>query len=152
EQAAAFTVPLAVADGTSITELALVNATADSAMAILTLYGADGSVLSTMNASLPGRGLIRQTLAVLFGAQVDAANASHIRISADRPIVGYEVVVNYLVTGNDVRRETASVSGQQMTSSTGYVLPEFVTGGGWLSLLGLVNGAGVSQQVTLTAY
>src|SRR5438876_5488855 len=33
-----------------------------------------------------------------------------------------------------------------------YVLPEFVTGGGWLSLLGLVNGAGVSQQVTLTAY
>ncbi|HYR42849.1 MAG TPA: hypothetical protein VER98_07500, partial [Terriglobia bacterium] len=152
DPSAEFTLPLAASDGTSITELTLVNVNADSAMATLTLYGSDGSVLSTANAGLPGRGLIRQTLGALFGAQVDMTSASHIRISADRPIVGYEVVVNYLVSGNDVRRETASVSSQQMTPATSYVLPAFVTGGGWLSLLGLVNGAGVSQPVTLTAY
>jgi len=152
DPSAEFILPLAASDGTSVTELTLVNVNADPATVTLTLYGSDSAVLSTATASMPGRGLIRQTLAALFGNQVDVTSASHFRISADRPIVGYEVVANYLVTGNGVRRETASVSAQQTTSATSYVLPEFVTGGGWLSLLGLVNGSGISQQVTLTAY
>jgi YVTN family beta-propeller protein len=148
---AQFVLPFASEDSAAQTEITIVNVNADAAAPTLTLYGFDGSVIATKTLTLPPHGLLRQTLTLLFGA-IDLSNASHVGVSSDRPLIGHELVANFALPGASVRRETAALSGQQPTTSTTYVLPQFVTGGGWLSLIGIVNASGVGQQITLTAY
>lgn len=148
---AQFVLPFAAEDSVAATEITIVNANASAASPTLTLYAFDGSVAATKTLSLPANSLVRQTLTGLFG-QIDLSNASHVGVTSDLPVVGHEVVANYLVSGTTVRRETAALSGQPGTASTTYVLPQFATGGGWLSLIGIVNASGVGQEVTLTAY
>ena len=144
--------PIAIEDGTADTEITIVNANPETAAAVVTVYGLDGTgVIQTANVSVAGLGLVRQTLSSLMGAG-DYSAASHIRIQSALPLNALDVAVNVLVDGSSIRRETAEVSGQQLSSGQSYILPQFVTGGGWLSLIGLANGGGVSQDVTLTAY
>jgi len=148
---AEFILPLAAEDSTAKTEITILNVNADPATATLTLYGADGSVLSSKGMNLPARGLMRQTLSTTY-TDADLTKASHVRVRSDRALIGHEVVADYTLAGTSVRRESAAFSGQRVAASTSYVLPQFVTGGGWLSLIGIVNGSGVGQEVTLTAY
>src|SRR4030095_14428641 len=115
------------------------------------LYASDGHTIASKNLTLAGRGLIRQTLSTLFGS-VEFSEASHLRIRSDRPVVAHEVVADYLISGSSLRRETLVLSGQWPTSAQTSVLPQFVTGGGWLSLVGFVNAGGVAQDITITAY
>ena len=149
--AADFVLPFAAENTITQTELTLVNVNADPATATITLYGTDGSTVTSKDVSLPARGLVRQTLTGIFGA-MDFSAASHVKVHSGRPLVGHEVVANYAIAGTSVTRETAAFSGQPVTPSTTYILPQFATGGGWLSLMGIVNAGGVGQEVTLTAY
>src|SRR6185369_12283766 len=87
----------------------------------------------------------------IFGS-VDLTAASHVKVRSDRPVIGHEVVADLAVAGSSSRRESMALSGQSTAAATSYVLPQFATGGGWLSLLGIVNGSGLGQEVTLTAY
>jgi len=149
--AAEFILPFASEDVTAKTEITILNGNVDPATATLTLYAASGAAIATQDVSLPARGLMRQTLNGIF-ANTDLTTASHIRVKSDRALIGHEVVANYALAGTAVRRETAALSGQLLMASTTDVLPQFVTGGGWLSLMGIVNGSGVGQEITLTAF
>jgi YVTN family beta-propeller protein len=151
DPSAEFILPFASEDATGKTEITILNVNADPATATLTLYGPGGAVLASQAVSLPARGLMRQTLSGIF-ANTDLTTASHVRVKSDRAVIGHELVANYALAGIPVRRETAALSGQRLSASTAYVLPQFVNGGGWLSLIGIVNGGGVGQEVTLTAY
>jgi YVTN family beta-propeller protein len=146
-----FILPFASEDSVAKTEVTLVNVNSDPATATLTLYGDDGTSAGTKDIAFAGRGFIRQTLSVLF-PNTNLSGVTHIRVQANRPLIGHEVVADYALAGSAVRRETAAISGQPATAATSYVLPEFATGGGWISLLGIVNAGGVGQQVTVTAY
>jgi YVTN family beta-propeller protein len=143
--------PLAVEDTAARTEVTIVNVNAESAAVSLTLYADDGSVLVTRNISLPARGLVRQTLGVVLGIAGLSA-ASHLRVRADRPVVAHEVVADFLLPGTNIRRETAAVTGSAPSAERTYVVPQFATGGEWLSVIGLVNASGVAQEVTISAY
>jgi hypothetical protein len=145
------TLPLMAEDAVTRTEVSVLNGNAESTSVTLTLYANDGSVISSKNATLPARGLMRQTLLSIFGA-IDFSAASHLRVRGDRPVVTHEVVADIQIPGTALRRETGALSGQTATNSTRYVIPEFATGGGWQSLLGLINTSGVGQELTLTAY
>src|SRR5262249_44349135 len=63
---AEFILPLASEDSTAQTEITVLNVNADAAAATLTLYGADGTILSSKDVSLPALGLMRQTLSTVF--------------------------------------------------------------------------------------
>src|SRR5262249_19033641 len=115
------------------------------------LYGSDGGVVATRNLPLGGHALIRQTLVTVFGG-ADLSNASHVRVRSDRPIVGHEVVVDFQIPQIAMRRESIASAGLPATAAPVYALPQFVSGGGWASYLSVVNGSGLSQDVTLTAY
>ncbi len=143
--------PMAVEDGTIRTEVTIVNISAEPASATVTLYASDGHAISTKDVSLAGRGLVRQTLTGLMGPG-DYSAASHIKIKSTRPLIAHEVVADYMLSGSTVRRETIAMAGQTPVAGQTYVLPQFVSGGGWLSLVGLANAGGVGQDVTLTAY
>ena len=43
--------------------------------------------------------------------------------------------------------ETVAASSRQVTDERIVALPQFVTGGGWLSFLGLVNASALPQEV-----
>ncbi len=144
-------IPIAVQDATVQSEISIVNSGADPAHATITLYGLDGQAIASKDVTLPGRGLIRQTLPVLIGS-ADFSTGSHVRIRSDRPVVAHGVVVNFLLKGSSVRRESVAIAGQRPVAGQTYVLPQFATGNGWISLVGLVNAGGIVQDVTLTAY
>jgi YVTN family beta-propeller protein len=146
-----FLLPFASEDAVAKTEITIVNINSDPSNATLTLYTDDGTKVATINSALPARGLVRQTLSILF-PNTDLSRVTHIRVQADRPVIGHEVVANYALAGTAVRRETAALSGQEATPATTYALPEFATGGGWVSLFGIANAGGVGQEVTVTAY
>jgi YVTN family beta-propeller protein len=151
DPAAEFVLPLAVEDGGSKTEITIVNVNTEPATATVTLFGADGAILATKDVNLPSRGLVRQTLAAIFN-NVDLRTASHAKVRSERLLIAHEVVADFLIPGSSQRRESITISGQSTTAATSYVLPQFVTGAGWLSLLGVVNTAGLAQEITLTAY
>jgi YVTN family beta-propeller protein len=151
KSAAEFVLPLAQEDGTAKTEVTILNVNVEPVTATITLHALDGRILASKDVSLPIRSLIRQTLTELFPA-VDLTRASHLRVRSSRPLIGHEVAADLLVSGSAIRRETIALSGQPTSSSTKYILPEFATGGGWLSLIGIVNAGGLPQEVTLTAY
>ena len=145
-----FVLPFAAEDATAKTELTVVNPGDETATATLTLYGSDGSVLETVTVTLPAKTLTRQTLGVVFpGAELETA--SHVVVQGDRALVAHEIVVDFQVAGTTFRRETIALGGRTPTGSTRQILPQFVTGAGWLSFLGLVNTAGTAQDVVLTA-
>jgi YVTN family beta-propeller protein len=144
-------VPLAVEDTTVATELTILNVNPEAATATVTLYSQAGAVLLTKEVSLPSRGLLRQTLSDLFGA-INFSAASHLRIRSNRPVVIHEVVANFQIPGNAQHRETGALTGRDPSPEKDNILPHFVSGGGWLSLVGLVNGSAITQEVTLTAY
>ncbi|HLH29934.1 MAG TPA: IPT/TIG domain-containing protein, partial [Terriglobia bacterium] len=148
---AEFTLPLASEDGQSKTELTIVNPNSETSAVNLTLYAVDGSVLATKDLTIAGRGLIRQTLQPIFGS-IDLTNASHVHVRSDKAVVGLEVVADFQIPQVVTRRETIEISGQQANTAQDYVLPEFVSGGGWASYLNIVNGSGLSQDITVTAY
>jgi len=143
--------PLAAEDAAVRTEVTILNVNPEPATATITLYSINGSSMATKDVSLPPRGLTRQTLATLLGLG-DFNGASHLRVRADRPVVAHEVVADFQMPGTDLRRETAALTGHAATSATTYIVPQFATGGGWLSLLGVVNASVTAQEVTLTAY
>ena len=143
--------PLIAEDTVTRTEITVVNVNPEAASVTLTLYAADGTVLTSKTVVLAARALIRQTVGTLFGA-VDLSNVSHVKVKSDRPVVSHEVVADYQLPGTTLRRETGALAGQAVTNATTYVLPHFASGGGWLSLIGLVNASGVGQELTLTAY
>jgi YVTN family beta-propeller protein len=143
--------PLAAEDSVARTEVTIVNVNQEAATAAVTLYSDSGAVLLARQVSLPPRGLIRQTLSVLFNA-ADFSAASHLRVRSDRPVIAHEVIADYLMPGANVRRETGALTGHDPSPSTTTVLPQLTTGGGWISLIGLVNGSGIAQDVTLYAY
>jgi YVTN family beta-propeller protein len=145
-----FILPLAQEDADAKTEITLLNVNDEAAMATLTLYAADGHQVATTDISLPARGLMRQTLSTIFAGS-DLGQASHLRVRSNRPLVGHEVAVNLLVPGSTLRRESMMLSGQTTSSSPRYILPQFVSGTGWLSAIGVVNSGSVPQDVTLTA-
>ncbi len=149
---AELTLPVAAEDDTIRTEVTLVNTNSEPSAVTVTLYASDGTVISTKNLTMGGHGLVRQTLSVLFSGS-SLQNASHVQIKADRPILAHEVVANFQVPGTTaMARETIAISGRRPSSSRTYAFPQFVTGGGWLSFISLVNAGGVGQDVTLTAY
>ena len=142
--------PFAAEDATEKTELTVVNPGDETATATLTLHGSDGSVLGTGTVTLPAKTLTRQTLAGVFpGASLETT--SHVVVQGDRALVAHEIVANFQVAVPTFRRETIAVGGRTPTGSTRQILPQFVTGAGWLSFLGLVNTAATSQDVVLTA-
>jgi YVTN family beta-propeller protein len=143
--------PFAVQDSNARTEVTIINRNNEPANVTAILYGLDGSVIATANVTLPASGLVRQTLDALFGP-VDFSNASHIKIQGDRPLVANEVVANYLLPGSNTARETINLAGQPTGSGQTYVIPHFVSGAGWLSMVGLANAGGVAQDLVLTAY
>ena len=149
--AASFVLPFANEDSEATTEVTIVDVGAEPAHVTLTLYDLNGASMVTTHMTLAGLGLIRQTLTALFGAS-DYANVSHLVVTSDRPLLGHEIVTNYRIAGTTQRHESVALSGQLPTSATNYVLPQFTTGSGRLSLVGLVNMGKVAQQVTLTAY
>src|SRR5262249_12953898 len=132
------------------TEITLLNVNVETATATITLYAADGHPVAATDVTLPPRGLLRQTMSTIF-AGADVTQGSHVRVRSNRPLVGHEVAVNLLVPGTTLSRESIMFSGQTTTSSQRYVLPQFVSGGGWLSVIGVVNAGGIPQDVTLTA-
>jgi len=143
--------PLAAEDAAVRTEVTILNVNSEPATATITLYSINGGNMATKDVSLPPRGLTRQTLATLLGPG-DFNGASHMRVRADRPVVAHEVVADFQMPGTGLRRETAALTGHAATSAITYIVPQFATGGGWLSLLGVVNASGTAQDVTLTAY
>src|SRR5436190_2543610 len=143
--------PLVSEDAVTRSEITVVNANPEAASVTLTLYAADGTTLASKTVTIGARALIRQTAGTLFGA-VNFISASHVRVKSDRPVVTHEVVADYQLPDTTLRRETGALSGQAATNSTTYVLPHFASGGGWQSLIGLVNASGVGQELTLTAY
>ena len=145
-----FVLPFAAEDATEKTELTVVNPGDESATATLTLYGSDGSVLGTGTVTLPAKTLTRQTLAGVF-PEAELQTASHVVVQGDRALLAHEIVANFQVAGTTFRRETIALGGRTPTGSTRQILPQFVTGAGWLSFLGLVNTAATSQDVVLTA-
>ena len=151
EPASEFTLPFAAEDSTVRTELTLVNVNNDPAQATLTLYGADGTALGTKSLSLASKALLRQTLVLVF-ADVDLSAASHVKVRSDRPLAGLEVVADFQIPGITLRRETVALAAQRGVSDLAYVVPQFATGTTFTSYLRVVNGSGVSQEVTLTAY
>lgn len=148
---AEFIFPIAAEDAQVKTELTLVNINSEPAAVTLTLYGSDGSVTATKDLTLAGRALIRQTLRPLFN-DVSLTGASHVRVRSDRPIGGHEVVADFQIPEIALRRETIALGGHGATPALTTTLSQFVTGGGWSSFLNVVNGSGVGQDVTLTAY
>ncbi len=146
-----FILPIASESGPSKTEVTLLNTNSEAAAVTATLYAADGTTGATKDLTLNGRALVRQTLQLIFG-QTNLAGASHLRIRADRPIVGHEVVADFQIPRVSLARESIAVAGQAATAAQTYVLPQFVTGGGWASYLSVINANGVAQDVTLTAY
>jgi len=151
QPSASFVLPFANENATAVTEVTLVNVNAESAQATLTLFDPTGASLATTSDTLPGLGVLRQTLTTLFGAG-DYSNASHVAVQSNRLLIGHEVVANYIVAGNPLAHESIALSAQPPTTAAKYIIPEFAVGGGYASLLGLVNSGGVAQQVTLTAY
>ena len=145
-----FVLPFAVEDSTAKTEVTVVNVGGEPATATLTLYSADGQSLATEDVVLGAKALSRQTLGGLFGG-VDLALASHVTVRGDRSLVTHAVVADFQVTGTALRRETIALSGRVPSQSTRQILPQFVTGAGWLSFLGLVNTAATAQDVVVTA-
>ena len=130
-----FVLPFAAEDATEKTELTVVNPGDETATATLTL---------------PAKTLTRQTLGVVFpGAELQTA--SYVVVQGDRALVAHEIVANFQVAGTAFRRETIALGGRRPTGSTRQILPQFVTGAGWLSFLGLVNTAAIPQDVVLTA-
>jgi YVTN family beta-propeller protein len=148
---AEFILPITSEDEQARTELTLLNTNTGSAAATAVLYATDGTVIATKPLTLNGRSLVRQTMQPMFGA-ADLAAASHVRVQSDIPIVGHAVVADFRIPDVALRRETIAVAGQQAAAATAYVLPQFVTGRGWTSYLSVVNGNGVAQEITLTAY
>jgi YVTN family beta-propeller protein len=129
-----------------------VNINDEPVTASLTLYSTSGTVLTTRDLPLEGRALVRQTLTGIFG-ELDFATASHVKVKSDRPLLGYEILANFKVSATStVLRETVAASSRQVTDDRVAVLPQFVTGGGWLSFLGLVNTSALPQEVSLTAF
>jgi YVTN family beta-propeller protein len=158
EPVSEFNLPYAAQDATVQTEVTLVNVNNDPAQITLTLYGSGGTTIETKTLSLASKALLRQFLGFLFG-DVDFSTASHLKVRSDRPLAGLEVIANLQVPGVTLRRETIAIPGQLSSSDVTYVIPQFITGvplsateTGFTSYLHLVNGGGVSQEVTLTAY
>ncbi len=147
-----FLFPLVSEDGIGVTELSVVNPSPEPASATATLFAINGSTLGSVPLIVPARGLIRQTLSDVFEA-VDLSDASHVRVMADRPLVGLELVADFQVPeAPTLRRESVMLLGQHVESSSTSVLSQFITGAGWISHVGVVNAGGIGQEVTLTAY
>src|SRR6185369_2681636 len=151
DAAAEFNFPFVAQDAITRTELTIVNVNSDATTATVTLYAKNGQPLGTKDLPLAARGLIRQDVKTIF-PDVDVTVASHAKVRSPRPLVGHEVVSNYQISASAPRRESIALSALQATSETTYVLPQFATGNGWLSVIGIVNGAGVGQEITLSAY
>jgi hypothetical protein len=151
EAASELMLPLVASDTDGVTEITLVNVNAEPAAMVLTLYSSRGTAIATKDVSLPGRQVLRQTAKTIFGDQ-DFTAASHIGIKSDRPVVGHELVADFKVPGVSIRRETIQIAARQPNTSTVSVLPQFLTGAGWFSLLTLVNGSGLGQELTVTAF
>jgi hypothetical protein len=140
EPSSDFILPFGYEDGQARTEVTIVNVNTEPASIQMTLFAVDGAILGAKNISLPRYGLLRQTIGAIFG-DMDLSSASHVRVEADRQVVGQQSVTGYLAPGSTVRRETAALEAQVLDSATVHVTPQFVSGAGWLSLLGIVNGA-----------
>ena len=152
EPLAEFLFPFVSDDGVAITELTIVNPNPARADLTLQLHRADGSILGSTDLAIAPDGLIRQPLTVLFDA-VDTSDASYVRVMGDRPLVGLELVANFLVPETPVkRRESVMLAGQPIDGSEQALLSQFVSGFGWMSHVGVVNSGGIGQEVTLTAY
>ena len=145
-----FVLPFAVEDGTARTELTVVNVGGEVATATLILHSGDGQILATKDVVLAAKALSRQTLRDLFDG-ADLALASHVMVRGDRPLVTHAVVADFQVAGTELRRETIAFGGRVPSEAPRQILPQFVTGAGWLSFLGLVNTAATAQDVVVTA-
>ena len=143
--------PIAVEDGTAKTEITLANANSEIATVSLTLYATDGSVIASREVPLNGHALLRQTLLSIFGS-ADYSRSSHVRVRSDRPVIGYEVVADFQIPQTANRRETMAVPGQAPSAALVYGVPQFVAGTEWTSYLSVVNGSGIGQELTITAY
>ncbi len=150
DAAVRFVLPFAAEDETTKTELTVINPGSETATATLTLYASDGTQVGSESINLSAKALVRQTLAGLF-PDADRTSVSHVEVAGDRVLVAHEVVADFQVSGTGFRRETIALGGRIPTESTRHVLPQFVTGAGWLSFLGLVNTAASAQDVVLTA-
>lgn len=148
---AEFTLPLAYEDGQAQTELTLLNSNSEPVAVNLILYATDGTILANQDLTIAAKALIRQTLQPIFG-NIDLTNASHVHVKAAAPLVSLEAVADFQIPGIAMRRETIEIAGRQASAAQDYVLPEFVSGGGWASYLNIVNGSGLSQDITVTAY
>ena len=147
-----FLFPLVSEDGIGATELSLVNPSPELANASATLFARDGSTLGSASLVVPSRGLLRQTLTDVFES-IDLSEASHVRVTSDRPLAGLELVADFQVPeAPALRRESVMLAGQSLENSTTAILSQFITGAGWISHVGIVNAGGIGQEVTLTAY
>ena len=147
-----FLFPLVSEDGIGVTEISVVNPSPELASATATLFSGDGSILGSAPLVVPARGLLRQTLTDVFES-IDLSQASHVRVMADRPLAGLELVADFqLPEAPTLRRESVMLSGQPVESSSTSILSQFITGAGWISHVGVVNAGGIGQEVTLTAY
>jgi len=143
--------PLMSEDSVARTEVTVVNVNTGTTSVTMTLYSAGGSIVVTKNITLGARSLVRQTLGSLLSIS-DLSAASHLRVQSDRPVIAHELVADFQIPGSTLRRETGALTGHAASSATTYSIPQFATGGGWLSLIGVVNTSGLAQDVTLTAY
>ncbi len=141
--------PLVEVNAPTVTELTVVNPNETGAAVELTAYGSDGTVLGVVNLGLAARALIRQRVETVF-AGLAISGASHVRVRSDVPVVGFGLVADFVAGGQ--ARETAATMGRRLGAGPAYIVPHFASGGGWLSLLGVVNGSGVNQSVTITVY
>ena len=143
--------PLAVEDGVSKTEVSVVNLGDESQTVSLELRGGEGESLALVDVELAPKGLTRQTLVGFFPDE-DLSLVSHLGVAASGPVVVGGLVVDFELAGSQFRRESVVIRAQAPGDGTRQIIPQYSSGGGFASVLGVVSAAGTAQEIVLTAY
>lgn len=120
----------------------IVNPGAVEASARVQLYGANGTVLNTVNRLLPSRGRMFQPVNLVFNRQIAADN--YVTVSSSSPMVAA------VLFSDPFDKYLAALNGQPLTGgATRLFSPQFVNGGGWNSEMNIVNLENRAGTVTL---
>jgi hypothetical protein len=127
------------------TTLQIYNPGATPATATLTLFDSAGALIATATATVqPGGTRIQDLRAFFSGLDPQTVTGGFVRGTSD---VGLAVTENF---GNDL--DSNVLPGQIATQKSSYLVPHFVSGGGYSTELSVVNvDASMTAHLTLTA-
>jgi len=141
--------PLISVEGNAANEITIVNINDEPTSATVNLYSPDGNSISARQIDLPSHGLYRKTVQETFAS---TAGATHLGIRSFLPVSAYEVVSGFQSPAQSIARESIAFAAQAGVGVSSEILPQFVTGGDWLSILGVVNTGGLEQDLTITLH